>query len=255
MANVPFPGTMAPGARGGAVGPMQTALRRWGVHQLAQHPEDKKVRKYGPTGVWGKPTTAQLKHYQDAAGLPQTGWYGPKTHNKLAKWYSDSGARILQAIHAERQEKLIRARMVYNCRSTAGFNWIYSGPGSATIHKRMDIVRNKITNPRRPGIFEDCSSGATGMAWLSKAPDPNRNGYAGWGNTTTMIANRPHLRIWQLKPGDYVFYGTSPFNITHVAVYLGGGMVWTFGSEPGPRILPINYRPWSPAQFGTSCMV
>lgn len=250
MAYAPFPGTMRPGDRGGAVGPMQRALQEWGKTRK----NDDKVRKYGPTGVWAKPTTAQLKHYQDAAGLDQTGIYGPHTHRKLAKWYTDGGAKILQRIAAERAEAQKRARMVYWCRTTAGKDWIYSGPGSPTISKRMDIVRNDIKNPARGGIFEDCSSGATGLAYLSKLPDPNRNGYAGWGNTTTMIANRAHLPLSQLQPGDYVFYGTSIFHITHVAIYLGNGLVWSFGSEPTPRILKLNYRPWSPAQFGTSCM-
>lgn len=43
-------------------------------------------------------------------------------------------------------------------------------------------------------------------------------------------------------PGDLVIYGTG-FPGEHVACYTGGGLVVSHGSEAGPLLLPVHYRP------------
>lgn len=46
-----------------------------------------------------------------------------------------------------------------------------------------------------------------------------------------------------LKIGDLIFYGDQGGGIPeHVAVYMGGGKVFSHGSEGGPYILDIDYR-------------
>lgn len=42
-------------------------------------------------------------------------------------------------------------------------------------------------------------------------------------------------------PGDLALYG-SGFPGEHVAIYTGGGLVVSHGSEAGPLLLPLHYR-------------
>jgi hypothetical protein len=60
-------------------------------------------------------------------------------------------------------------------------------------------------------------------------------------NTGTMI--RHGWLVANPQVGDKVFYGPGRWNITHVAEYIGGGLVHSHGSESGPEPHPINYRP------------
>lgn len=47
-----------------------------------------------------------------------------------------------------------------------------------------------------------------------------------------------------LKIGDLIFYGDQGGGVPeHVAMYMGGGKVFSHGSEGGPYILDIDYRP------------
>lgn len=43
--------------------------------------------------------------------------------------------------------------------------------------------------------------------------------------------------------GDAMLYGDVYGRTGHTAIYVGGGKVISFGSEPGPFLLPANYRP------------
>lgn len=114
---------------------------------------------------------------------------------------------------------------------------------------RMQIVRVPVRfNPPALTryIYEDCSSSITGLYWLAGLPDPNGLGYNGYGYTGTMAA---HGRVvWQrgqslglLRPGDLIFYGGGwPHH--HVTMYLGGGRVFSHGTNTGPFNLPVLYR-------------
>lgn len=111
---------------------------------------------------------------------------------------------------------------------------------------RMQIVRYRLRIPpllRR--IWEDCSSSITGLYWLAGLADPNGLGYNGFGYTGTQSnQGRPSWRAGQslsrLKPGDLIFYGRWPHK--HVTLYLGGGLVYSHGTERGPYLLPALYR-------------
>lgn len=95
----------------------------------------------------------------------------------------------------------------------------------------------------------DCSSTATWMLWDAMArPYGVRDlvNHADWkaGYTGTMQkgGKAVHSKA-NLKVGDCIFYGDQGGGITeHVAVYIGGGKVFSHGSEGGPYILPVDYR-------------
>lgn len=93
--------------------------------------------------------------------------------------------------------------------------------------------------------YADCSSFATWCFWNAlqvRLPHHSDiiNG-CGWqaGYTGTMALHG--ARVDEPIPADVVLYG-PPWPFEHVAVYTGGGLVVSNGSEPGPLLLPVNYR-------------
>jgi cell wall-associated NlpC family hydrolase len=94
--------------------------------------------------------------------------------------------------------------------------------------------------------YADCSSFATWCYWNGLVV---RLGYHSdivngerWqaGYTGTMAEHGE--RVGELIAGDAVLYG-SGWPYEHVALYTGGGLVISNGSEPGPLLLPVHYRP------------
>jgi len=96
----------------------------------------------------------------------------------------------------------------------------------------------------------DCSSTTTWMLWDAMArPYGVRdlvNG-ANWnaGYTGTQYSHGKRVKHdSNLKVGDLIFYGDQGGGVPeHVAIYVGGGHVFSHGSERGPYILPLDYRP------------
>lgn len=95
----------------------------------------------------------------------------------------------------------------------------------------------------------DCSSTATWMLWDAMArPFGVRDlvNRANWnyGYTGSMYRNgKAVVHDENLKIGDLIFYGNQGGGIpSHVAVYVGGGKVFSHGSEGGPYILGLDYR-------------
>jgi hypothetical protein len=97
------------------------------------------------------------------------------------------------------------------------------------------------------GRSEDCSSFATWCLWNGldhfgiKDVVNNQGFRAGW--TGSMLGNGQRVTRAEILRGDCVFYlkaGTREVN--HVALYVGGGMVISHGSEPGPNKLRMDYR-------------
>lgn len=95
----------------------------------------------------------------------------------------------------------------------------------------------------------DCSSTATWILWCALYGGPggyhlndlvNRQNWQA-GYTGTMLQHGRHIKSApNLKVGDLVIYG--PGTGEHVAVYIGGGYVFSHGSEGGPYKLRWNYR-------------
>jgi hypothetical protein len=63
------------------------------------------------------------------------------------------------------------------------------------------------------------------------------------GYTGTMSEKGLRITNGHLLRADCVLYGDPYGRTGHVAIYVGGGKVISFGGEPGPRLLDWNYRP------------
>jgi hypothetical protein len=80
--------------------------------------------------------------------------------------------------------------------------------------------------------------------------DPGGYGYAGWGNTNSILATNRTRRVpldRQFFVGDMALYGPRLSHTTHVTVCRQGGGIlsstWTsHGSEAGPYATRLRYR-------------
>lgn len=93
----------------------------------------------------------------------------------------------------------------------------------------------------------DCSSSATWILWNAlHVPYGVRDvvNDTRWlsGYTGTIARHGKQVRdLANLAVGDLILYGYRwPYE--HVAVYVGGGYVFSHGSEAGPFKLPMRYR-------------
>jgi Putative peptidoglycan binding domain/NlpC/P60 family len=223
---LPLPRPLHAGMQGRDVSAMQRALRAW----------NPRARPYGATGVFGGPTQTQLKQFQLSKRIQATGWYGPATHVALAPHYDRYGHLLMELAEAGlHPKKTVRQRIVeaayLGYRNRSAIHYTQSG-------QRMQGVREQLKPPHFP-VWEDCSSFVTWCYYAAGAPDPNGRGYDGLGYTGTQFPRGAHVA--SPMPGDLVFYGGGSVP-KHVAVYVGKGLVISHGSEPGPYLLPRNYR-------------
>lgn len=115
---------------------------------------------------------------------------------------------------------------------------------------RWEGIEDRCTHMR--GTFPkhcDCSSTTTWMLWDAMArPYGVRDLVNGtnWksGYTGTQYDHGKRVKHdSNLKIGDLIFYGDQGGGIPeHVTIYIGGGMVFSHGSEGGPYILRLDYR-------------
>lgn len=99
--------------------------------------------------------------------------------------------------------------------------------------------------PLDPPLRNDCSGAFAHLMRLAGGPDPSGYGWAGWGNTTTMLEHGERVPLTQglLKCGDAVFYGGFVGQLpTHVVMMLDSSRLFTFGSTP-PTITTLS-RYW-----------
>lgn len=93
----------------------------------------------------------------------------------------------------------------------------------------------------------DCSSTATWLLWNALhvrfgLGDIVNGEHWRAGYTGTIAGHGKPVRVdANIQVGDLVLYGPGP-SYSHVAVALGGGQVFSHGSEGGPYKLPIAYR-------------
>jgi hypothetical protein len=194
--------------------------------------------------VWER----HLNAFKSAHGIKEPG-YGPKTHAAMkpymakvpyAVWLWNHYVLAKSPTTGQTEEGTVSKRQaVVNAA-------LYGAQHEPSIHytqssSRMYGVRNRIRPPAIPR-YEDCSSFATWCYWLAGAADPNGLGYNGQGYTGTLAAHG--RRASTSRPGDLVFYGGG-FPYTHVAIYIGGGKVVSHGSEHGPIVCDMHYRPVS----------
>jgi hypothetical protein len=90
--------------------------------------------------------------------------------------------------------------------------------------------------------WTDCSEF---WKWCRRCGGMSPGDNDGWayGNTESLKQFGHSISSSQLRIADAVFYGTgSTSDPFHMALYAGGGMVYSMGSSPGPYYLPMGYR-------------
>lgn len=106
------------------------------------------------------------------------------------------------------------------------------------------IDRRRLASAGAFPNYADCSAYASWCYWngvrahLGHTDIVNGEHWLA-GYTGTMLEHG--RRVERAIPGDAVIYG-SGFPGEHVAIYTGGGLVVSHGSEAGPLLLPWNYR-------------
>jgi hypothetical protein len=148
---------------------------------------------------------------------------------------SDAHARHSRVLIVKASELMMRHQSVIHYSQEAN-RW-------EGINNKLTVLKGQYPK------HADCSSTATWMLWdAMHRPYGVRdlvNG-ANWtaGYTGTMytrgkaVAHDKNLMI-----GDLIFYGDQGGGIPeHVAIYVGGGKVFSHGSEGGPYILNLDYR-------------
>ena len=106
------------------------------------------------------------------------------------------------------------------------------------------IDRARVASAGEFPNYADCSAYATWCYWnglhahLGHTDIVNGESWRA-GYTGTLLEHGE--RVGSPIPGDAVIYG-SAWPGEHVALYTGGGLVVSHGSEAGPLLLPWRYR-------------
>lgn len=211
-----------PGSKGPRVRALNRALSRAGFRKWQTF-----------SMIWNPWVTKAVKNFQKSRGLPVTGKYDKATHQRLARFYDAYSIKYMlnekQMLSPEdrlRNGFIAELMYIYNRR----WNTVYT--------------QNRPWDTDKPPYGLDCSSSGE---WASKyAGLPNLSGYTSWGygNTDTQIYRLRRLgrarSLVEAEPGDPIYYGWGS-DPSHVAYWLGGQRVWSFGSYPA-KILQWNYR-------------
>lgn len=97
--------------------------------------------------------------------------------------------------------------------------------------------------------YSDCSSSSTWLLWnglhvLFGVGDVVNGASWRYGFTGSMLQHgKKILHEENIRVGDLALYGIPGTNGKHVAVCLGGGYVFSHGSEAGPFKTNLHYRP------------
>lgn len=86
----------------------------------------------------------------------------------------------------------------------------------------------------------DCS-GLTMMAW-------RQGGVSLPHYSAAQYQQTKHIKVGQLRPGDLVFWGTSPNTIHHVALYIGSGQI-LHAPRTGDVVKVAGMYDWEPPNF------
>ena len=115
-----------------------------------------------------------------------------------------------------------------------------SGSAAAAVaYARAQVGKPYCYGGSGPGCF-DCS-GLTMMAW-------RQGGVALPHYSAAQYQQSKHLRVGQLRPGDLVFWGTSPNTIHHVALYIGSGQI-LHAPRTGDVVKVAGMYDWEPPNF------
>lgn len=149
----------------------------------------------------------------------------------------------LSDIHAEHARVLIAKAAHVMVVNKDKIHYSQKANRFVGIEKKLTIIKNEYPTTC------DCSSTATWMLWDATARPYGVHdivSHANWlsGYTGSMYKNgKAVIHDSNLMIGDLIFYGDQGAGIPeHVAVYVGGGLGFSHGSEGGPYILKLDYR-------------
>lgn len=176
--------------------------------------------------TWGEPFTRDLRETQRRLGVPVTGRYDRLTWKALAPWFDALAIELSTPQKPRRDPRLGKQlawhQALYNRRAAVAYS--QHRPSQLGRPERIDRA--------------DCSGSVSGGCdWAGILPHVNWR----YQNTDTQILmGLPVTHLRDALPGDVVLYGRGR-DPSHVALYLGGGRVWSFGSYP-IKLLAVDYR-------------
>lgn len=187
------------------------------------------------SSLFGVFAERNLNAFKKKFGLPQNGVYDRAAHAYLAPYYDPYAIVFLLA--PEKKPPIdVQKR-----------NWFLAE--LMFLYNRRTYVRYSQERPfdtdKPPGALDCSSSGEWAAKWASMKSLSGFTGF-GYGNTDSQILHYRRVGgvrsagISAAKIGDPLYYGrgTDP---SHVAFFIGGGRVWSFGGYPA-KILDASYR-------------
>lgn len=148
----------------------------------------------------------------------------------------------LSAAHRAGARSIVLHGAALLLRDPAGVHYTQGPQRWEGIHSGLKISKGQYPH------HGDCSSTHTWLLWnalrhFGVSDDLVNGQHWSAGYTGTIAAHGKLVRkLAHAQIGDAVLYGPAP-TFEHVATYIGGGMVFSHGSEAGPFKLPIDYRP------------
>lgn len=129
----------------------------------------------------------------------------------------------------------VRSGMVKTMKATA--------QDEATHHNADYVFARPMPVPSTKRIYvpgqkwdADCSTGCRDVCWWTPgAPDPFVNGWAPWGNSSTIFFAMHHAVLSAAEPGDIYTFGFATGE-HHACMHYGPGKVWNFGEDGQPII-------------------
>src|SRR4029077_11462310 len=195
--------------------------------------------KCPPTGVIDEQTANAIRSARIPTGLPNAGQplLDATAINLLEDYTASQSKPPASSIDA------VREAITDYCQRS-----IQSEPG---IHYLQERAIQAFGVPPETGFSTDCSGHSTcAYYWARKqtgvaVPDPNGNGYNGYGYTGTLV-NNPKVQP-PYKVGDLALYGPSLSATSHVVTCFQAGdalsSLWcSHGSEAAPYDVSLSYR-------------
>lgn len=148
--------------------------------------------------------------------------------------------------HAQHAYDLILKAAAFGCAHRDQINYSQGADRMVGLRDHLTITKGEFPHTA------DCSATSYWMLWDAIARaygtrdliclvhwNPNGLIYTG-----SMYRNGKRVvHDENLKIGDFIFYGNQGGGVPeHVAIYIGGGKVFSHGSMGGPYILNLDYR-------------
>ena len=219
---VPFTHQIKPGYKGKDVEGVKRAL--WRANGL----------RFGTgfTPTYGPIAVKEAKIFQERKHLAPDGVIGPATIHALAPYFDQYAFFLYEGYKPNQSpEQAKRARML------AYAVWGYNN--RALIYYAMFRPMELLEDLWHLPVSEDCSTFYTKGAKAAGWRDPNGLDYDGAGNTQTLAAHGRQVSLATAKIGDAILYSDPQ----HVGIYVGDERIISHGSNPGPSLTDVNYRP------------